>query len=61
MTSTSKYLSAEERRAMAVKAVLELAAVQNPGEITTTEIAAQMGLFSRWTSKETEELSGGIK
>ena len=24
-------------------------------------IAAQMGLFSRWTSKETEELSGGIK
>lgn len=44
MTSTSKYLSAEERRAMAVKAVLELAAVRNPGEITTTAIAAQMGL-----------------
>jgi len=29
---------------MAVQAVLELAAVQNPSEITTTGIAAQMGL-----------------
>lgn len=44
MTSTPKYLPTEERRAMAVKAVLELAAVQNPSEITTTGIAAQMGL-----------------
>jgi AcrR family transcriptional regulator len=57
MTSTSKYLSAEERRAMAVKAVLELAAIQNPGEITTTEIAAHMGLsqggiFRHFSSKD---------
>lgn len=42
---------------MAVKAVLELAAVQNPGEITTTEIAAQMGLsqggiFRHFSSKD---------
>lgn len=29
---------------MAVKAVLELAAIKNPSEITTTGIAAQMGL-----------------
>ncbi|GAB6113128.1 TetR/AcrR family transcriptional regulator [Desulfomicrobium salsuginis] len=29
---------------MAVKAVLELAAIQNPSEITTTKIATQMGL-----------------
>ena len=44
MISTPKYLSAEERRAMAVKAVLELAAIQNPCEITTTGIATHMGL-----------------
>ena len=42
---------------MAVKAVLELTAVQNPGEITTTEIAAQMGLsqggiFRHFSSKD---------
>lgn len=44
MNQAAKYLSAEERRGMAVKAVLELAAVQNPGDITTTAIAARMGL-----------------
>lgn len=44
MTQVSKYLSAEERRAMTVKTVLELAAVRNPAEITTTAIAARMGL-----------------
>ena len=42
---------------MAVKAVLELAAIQNPGEITTTEIAAHMGLsqggiFRHFSSKD---------
>jgi AcrR family transcriptional regulator len=44
MSSSSKYLSAEERRAMTVRAVLELAAVHNPSEITTTDIARRMGL-----------------
>lgn len=57
MTSTSKYLSAEERRAMTVKAVLELAAIRNPSEITTTAIAEQMGLtqgavFRHFSSKD---------
>ncbi|MDY0227462.1 MAG: TetR/AcrR family transcriptional regulator [Desulfomicrobium apsheronum] len=57
MNQAAKYLSAEERRAMAVKAVLELAAVQNPGEITTTAIAAHMGLsqggiFRHFSSKD---------
>ncbi|HCU69792.1 MAG TPA: TetR family transcriptional regulator [Desulfomicrobium sp.] len=44
MTQVPKYLSAEERRAMTVKTVLELAAVRNPADITTMAIAAHMGL-----------------
>lgn len=57
MPSAPKYLSTEERRAMAVKAVLELAAVLNPSVITTTGIAAHMGLsqgglFRHFSSKE---------
>lgn len=57
MATNSKYLPAEERRAMAVKAVLDLAAVQNPSEISTTAIAAHMGLsqggiFRHFSSKE---------
>ncbi|MBU4524922.1 MAG: TetR/AcrR family transcriptional regulator [Desulfomicrobium sp.] len=57
MNQAAKYLSAEERRGMAVKAVLELAAVQNPGDITTTAIAARMGLsqggiFRHFSSKD---------
>jgi TetR/AcrR family transcriptional regulator len=35
---------AEERRAATVQAVVDLAAEQNPAEITTTAIADRMGL-----------------
>lgn len=56
MTS-SKYLSADERRAMTVAAVLDLAAERNPADITTTAIAARMGLsqgalFRHFPSKD---------
>jgi len=55
--SSAKYLSADERRSMTVKAVLELAAAHNPGDITTTAIAAHMGLsqggiFRHFSSKD---------
>lgn len=40
----AKYLPAEERRAATVEAVVELAAEQNPSDITTTAIAQRMGL-----------------
>jgi len=39
-----KHLPAEERRAATVEAVVELAAEQNPGNITTAAIAKRMGL-----------------
>ncbi len=39
-----QYLSAKERRAATVQAVVDLAAEQNPAEITTTAIADRMGL-----------------
>ena len=39
-----KHLPAEERRAASVKSVIDLAAKQNPSEITTTAIAERMGL-----------------
>ena len=39
-----QYLSAEERRAATVQAVVDLAAETNPAEITTTAIADRMGL-----------------
>jgi AcrR family transcriptional regulator len=39
-----QYLRAEERRAATVQAVVDLAAEQNPAEITTTAIADRMGL-----------------
>ena len=39
-----KHLPAEERRAATVEAVVELAAEQNPSDITTTAIAQRMGL-----------------
>lgn len=42
--SNSKYLSADERRAVTVEAVVALAADRNPAEITTAAIAAHMGL-----------------
>jgi len=35
MRTSSKYLPAEERRAMTVEAVVDLAAEQNPINITT--------------------------
>ncbi|MCW8923956.1 MAG: TetR family transcriptional regulator, partial [Gammaproteobacteria bacterium] len=42
--SHSKHLPAEERRAVTVKTVIELAAEQNPSVITTAAIAKRMGL-----------------
>lgn len=39
-----QYLSADERRAATVQAVVDLAAEQNPAEITTSAIADRMGL-----------------
>ncbi len=57
MSSTSKHLPAEERRAVTVEAVVELAAVQNPGDITTAAIAKYMNvtqgaLFRHFPNKE---------
>jgi len=39
-----KHLPAEQRRAVIVEAVIELAAEQNPNDITTAAIAKRMGL-----------------
>jgi AcrR family transcriptional regulator len=52
-----KYLSAMERRSETVKAVIDLAAEQNPSEITTSSIASRMGLsqgalFRHFPNKE---------
>lgn len=44
MAERPLYLSAEERRAATVQAVVDLAAEHNPAEITTTDIADRMGL-----------------
>lgn len=44
MAKHHKSLSAEERRAVTVQAVIDLAAEQNPGDITTAAIAQRMGL-----------------
>jgi len=44
VSSRPQYLSADERRAATVQAVVDLAAEQNPAEITTTAIADRMGL-----------------
>jgi AcrR family transcriptional regulator len=44
MRTPSKHLPAEERRAVTVEAVIELAAEQNPSDITTAAIAQRMGL-----------------
>ena len=57
MDDTSKYLPADERRAVTVKAVIALAASQNPGAITTAAIAKQMNLtqgalFRHFPSKD---------
>jgi len=44
MKTRVKNLPAEERRAVTVEAVVELAAEQNPSDITTAAIAKRMGL-----------------
>lgn len=44
ISSSNKHLPAEERRAVTVEAVVELAGEQNPSEITTAAIAKRMGL-----------------
>lgn len=53
----NKYMPSSERRAVTVEAVLELAAHQNPSDITTNAIARHMGvtqgaLFRHFPSKE---------
>lgn len=57
MELPAKHLPAEERRAVTVEAVIELAAEQNPSEITTTAIAQRMNLtqgalFRHFPSKD---------
>ena len=44
MSGHSKHLPADERRAATVEAGVNLAAEQNPSDITTTAIAQRMGL-----------------
>ena len=44
MSEHPKHLPAGERRAATVEAVINLAAEQNPSDITTTAIAQRMGL-----------------
>lgn len=44
MNAYPKHLPAAERRAVTVEAVVELAAEQNPRDITTAAIAERMGL-----------------
>ena len=43
-TPRTRYLPADERRAVTVRAVVELAAEQNPSELTTAAIASRMSL-----------------
>lgn len=57
MSEASKYLPADERRSATVEAVIDLAAQQNPSDITTTAIARRMGvtqgaLFRHFPSKD---------
>lgn len=44
MRSTANYLPADERRVATVETVINLAATTNPADITTSAIAARMGL-----------------
>ncbi|MBA2659984.1 MAG: TetR/AcrR family transcriptional regulator [Nitrosospira sp.] len=44
MSTHVKHLPADERRAVTVEAVVELAAEQNPNDITTSAIAKRMNL-----------------
>lgn len=57
MAAHPKHLPADERRAATVETVVELAATQNPSEITTTAIARRMGvtqgaLFKHFPTKD---------
>ena len=57
MDAPAKDVSADERRAVTVEAVVELAASGNPSDITTTAIARHMGvtqgaLFKHFPNKE---------
>lgn len=57
MDNRSKSLSADERRSLTVESVVELAASQNPSEITTAAIAHCMrvtegALFRHFASKD---------
>ena len=57
MNLRSKHLSAEDRRNEAVEAVIDLAAISNPEEITTSAIAARMkltqsALFRHFSTKD---------
>lgn len=57
MQTHAKHLPADERRAITVETVIELAAEQNPNDITTAAIAQRMGLtqgalFRHFPTKE---------
>lgn len=57
MISRPTYLSSEARREMTVETVVDLAAEQNPADITTDAIAKRMGvtqgaLFRHFSSKD---------
>lgn len=57
MRTLVKHLPADERRAVTVEAVIELAAEQNPNDITTSAIAKRIGLtqgalFRHFPSKD---------
>ncbi|HET9031970.1 MAG TPA: TetR/AcrR family transcriptional regulator [Dokdonella sp.] len=57
MSEQPKYLPADARRAATVEAVVDLAAEQNPSDITTAAIAQRMGLtqgaiFRHFPSKD---------
>ncbi len=57
METHTKHLPADERRAVTVEAVVDLAAEQNPSEITTAAIAKRMNLtqgalFRHFPSKD---------
>ena len=57
MTIRAKYLSAEDRRNVTVQAVLEIAAEQDPANITTAAIAGRMhvtqgALFRHFPNKD---------
>ena len=57
MSIHPKHLPADERRAVTVEAVVELASLKNPGDITTAAIAKHMNLtqgaiFRHFPSKE---------